>query len=76
MFSNKAQLVYVILQLLIGLMCFATILGYIASIVTNISAARKDFQGEIIFFATNLFSVTIMFIFLVFIFLIMLLLDS
>ncbi|XP_023348322.1 cyclic nucleotide-gated channel cone photoreceptor subunit alpha, partial [Eurytemora carolleeae] len=45
--SNKAQLVYVILQLLIGLMCFATILGYIASIVTNISAARKDFQAKL-----------------------------
>ena len=46
LFSTKMQLVYVIVQLLIGLMCFATVMGYIASIVTNISAARKDFQGE------------------------------
>jgi hypothetical protein len=35
----------VIFQLLVGLLCFATLLGYIATIVTNISAARKDFQS-------------------------------
>jgi hypothetical protein len=40
------QLVYVIFQLLVGLLCFATLLGYIATIVTNISAARKDFQSK------------------------------
>ena len=27
-------------------MIFATVLGYVANIVSNISAARKDFQGE------------------------------
>jgi hypothetical protein len=42
----QVQLVYVIFQLLVGLLCFATLLGYIATIVTNISAARKDFQSE------------------------------
>ena len=26
-------------------MIFATVLGYVANIVSNISAARKDFQG-------------------------------
>jgi hypothetical protein len=31
---------------LVGLLCFATLLGYIATIVTNISAARKDFQSK------------------------------
>jgi hypothetical protein len=42
----QMQLVYVIFQLLVGLLCFATLLGYIATIVTNISAARKDFQSK------------------------------
>ena len=27
-------------------MIFATVLGYVANIVSNISAARKDFQGR------------------------------
>ena len=27
-------------------MVFATVLGYVANIVSNISAARKDFQGK------------------------------
>ena len=30
-----------------GIMIFATVLGYVANIVSNISAARKDFQGNI-----------------------------
>ena len=29
-----------------GIMIFATVLGYVANIVSNISAARKDFQGR------------------------------
>ena len=30
-------------------MVFATVLGYVANIVSNISAARKDFQGKSLF---------------------------
>ncbi len=44
--KTKAEYLFVIFELTIGLIIFATVLGYIANIVTNISAARKDFQGE------------------------------
>ena len=44
--TTKIQYFYVIFQLLAGIMVFATVLGYVASIVSNISAARKDFQGK------------------------------
>lgn len=37
--------IYQIWQLLFGLLLFATVLGHIANIVTNVSAARKEFQG-------------------------------
>jgi cyclic nucleotide gated channel alpha 3 len=37
---------FVIAQLLFGLLLFATVLGHVANIVTNVSAARKEFQGE------------------------------
>jgi cyclic nucleotide gated channel alpha 3 len=37
----------VIFELVVGLITFATVLGIIANIVTNVSAARKDFQGKI-----------------------------
>ena len=43
--STKIEYLYVIFELVLGLICFATVLGYIANIVTNVSAARKDFQG-------------------------------
>lgn len=36
---------YVIFQLVFGLLLFATILGHVANIVTNVSAGRKEFQG-------------------------------
>lgn len=42
---SKAEYVYVICQLLFGLMLFATVLGHVANIVTSVSAARKEFQG-------------------------------
>lgn len=47
---NKAEYVFVIAQLLFGLMLFATVLGHVANIVTSVSAARKEFQGKIFFF--------------------------
>lgn len=44
--TTKSQFIYVIIQLIIGLLLFASVLGYVANIVTNVSAARKEFQGE------------------------------
>uniref|UniRef100_A0A2C9GPL5 Uncharacterized protein n=1 Tax=Anopheles arabiensis TaxID=7173 RepID=A0A2C9GPL5_ANOAR len=41
---SKAEYVFVIAQLLFGLMLFATVLGHVANIVTSVSAARKEFQ--------------------------------
>ena len=43
--GTKPEYLYVIFELVLGLITFATVLGYIANIVTNVSAARKDFQG-------------------------------
>ena len=44
--QEQSEFLYVIFELVIGLITFATVLGFIANIVTNVSAARKDFQGE------------------------------
>ena len=41
----RSEYLYVIFELIVGLITFATVLGIIANIVTNVSAARKDFQG-------------------------------
>lgn len=46
---SKSEYVFVIAQLLFGLMLFATVLGHVANIVTSVSAARKEFQGEFSF---------------------------
>lgn len=43
----KAEYVFVIAQLLFGLLLFATVLGHVANIVTSVSAARKEFQGKL-----------------------------
>ena len=43
---SKAEYVFVIVQLLFGLLLFATVLGHVANIVTSVSAARKEFQGK------------------------------
>ncbi|XP_035709498.1 cyclic nucleotide-gated cation channel alpha-3 isoform X2 [Folsomia candida] len=43
----KMEYLYVIYQLLLGLFLFATVLGHVANIVTNVSAARKEFQGRL-----------------------------
>ncbi|KNC32846.1 hypothetical protein FF38_01707 [Lucilia cuprina] len=47
---SKGEYVFVILQLLFGLMLFATVLGHVANIVTSVSAARKEFQGKLLGF--------------------------
>lgn len=44
--KTRSEFLYVIFELVIGLITFASVLGYIANIVTNVSAARKDFQGN------------------------------
>ncbi|XP_063702551.1 cyclic nucleotide-gated cation channel alpha-3 [Culicoides brevitarsis] len=44
---SKAEYVFVIGQLLFGLMLFATVLGHVANIVTSVSAARKEFQAKL-----------------------------
>ncbi|CAL8094639.1 unnamed protein product [Orchesella dallaii] len=44
---NRAEFFFVILQLLLGLLLFATVLGHVANIVTNVSAARKEFQAKL-----------------------------
>lgn len=46
---SKAEYIFVIIQLLFGLMLFATVLGHVANIVTSVSAARKEFQGKSIY---------------------------
>uniref|UniRef100_A0ABD2XPE6 Ion transport domain-containing protein n=1 Tax=Trichogramma kaykai TaxID=54128 RepID=A0ABD2XPE6_9HYME len=43
---TKGEYLFVIAQLLFGLLLFATVLGHVANIVTSVSAARKEFQGE------------------------------
>ncbi|XP_055620069.1 potassium/sodium hyperpolarization-activated cyclic nucleotide-gated channel 1 isoform X3 [Toxorhynchites rutilus septentrionalis] len=44
---SKPEYVFVIAQLLFGLMLFATVLGHVANIVTSVSAARKEFQAKL-----------------------------
>nr|CAD7569254.1 unnamed protein product [Timema californicum] len=41
---SKGEYLFVIVQLLFGLLLFATVLGHVANIVTSVSAARKEFQ--------------------------------
>lgn len=45
---SKGEYVFVIAQLLFGLLLFATVLGHVANIVTSVSTARKEFQGIMI----------------------------
>ncbi|ROT84385.1 putative potassium/sodium hyperpolarization-activated cyclic nucleotide-gated channel 3-like [Penaeus vannamei] len=44
---TKTDYLYHIIQLMFGLLLFATVLGHIANIVTNVSAARKEFQAKL-----------------------------
>lgn len=50
--STKAEYLFLTLELLCGLFLFAAVLGHVAIIVTNVSTARKEFQGnfKLIFF--------------------------
>lgn len=43
---TRVEYIFVILELICGLLLFATVLGHVANIVTSVSAARKEFQGE------------------------------
>lgn len=43
---TKGEYIYVTVELFFGLFLFASVLGYVANIVTNVSAARKEFQGK------------------------------
>lgn len=56
---SKGEYVFVIAQLLFGLMLFATVLGHVANIVTSVSAARKEFQGKCNFLILQLYSIAI-----------------
>uniref|UniRef100_A0A8D8QUC8 Cyclic nucleotide-gated cation channel alpha-3 n=1 Tax=Cacopsylla melanoneura TaxID=428564 RepID=A0A8D8QUC8_9HEMI len=44
---TKGEYFFVIVQLLFGLLLFATVLGHVANIVTSVSAARKEFQAKL-----------------------------
>jgi hypothetical protein len=43
--NSRSEYLFVVLEFVFGLLLFSTILGHVANIVTNISFARKDFQG-------------------------------
>ena len=43
---TKGEYLYVTVELFFGLFLFASVLGHVANIVTNVSAARKEFQGK------------------------------
>lgn len=44
--KTNGDYLYQIFELMFGLLLFATVLGHVANIVTNVSAARKEFQGN------------------------------
>lgn len=44
---TKGEYVFIIVELFFGLFLFASVLGHVANIVTNVSAARKEFQGKL-----------------------------
>ena len=48
------EYIFVIIEYVFGLLLFSTILGHVANIVANISAARKDFQGKLLLSFCNL----------------------
>ena len=51
---SKRDYILQLVQIMFGLLLFATVLGHIANIVTNVSAARKEFQGKIHFHFPNI----------------------
>ncbi|CAG0901371.1 unnamed protein product, partial [Cyprideis torosa] len=44
--NTKEETMFMIFQLVFSLMLFSSVLGYVANIVTNVSAARKEFQDS------------------------------
>ncbi|CAM1296306.1 Uncharacterised protein g1524 [Pycnogonum litorale] len=44
---TKPEFVFIIFELIFALFLFATVLGHVANIVTNVSAARKEFQAKL-----------------------------
>jgi len=53
--KSKREYAFVIAEFIFGLLLFSAILGHVANIVTNISAARKEFQGMILIKHVSLF---------------------
>lgn len=43
---SKEDYIFLSSQMIFALLLFATIMGHVASIVSNLSNARKDFQGK------------------------------
>ncbi len=56
---TKGEYAFVVAQLLFGVMLFASVLGYVANIVTNVSAGRKEFQGLFIAYNSGCHSMSI-----------------
>ena len=46
---TNGDYLFIIFELIFGLLLFATVLGHISNIVSCVSAARKDFQGKCLF---------------------------
>lgn len=44
--QSKSGYVFGLVQFVCGLLLYATVLGHVANIVTNVSFARKEFQGK------------------------------
>jgi len=44
--ESKEDYIFLSSQIVLALLLFATIMGHVASIVSNLGNARKDFQGK------------------------------
>ncbi|XP_037563323.1 cyclic nucleotide-gated cation channel alpha-3 [Dermacentor silvarum] len=44
---TKGEYLFLVVQIVLGLFLFAAVLGHVANIVTNVSAARKEFQAKL-----------------------------
>ncbi|KAH6938616.1 hypothetical protein HPB50_011144 [Hyalomma asiaticum] len=44
---TKGEYLFLVVQIVLGLFLFAAVLGHVANIVTNVSAARKEFQAGV-----------------------------
>lgn len=43
--QTKVEYIFLIIELVFGLLLTSVVLGHVSNIVTNVSAARKEFQG-------------------------------